>query len=256
MYSNNLPRYQKHTKEVSTATPSLEDQSEVMVSKIYESVLRMPPNVQSASTSTTRATSKILAHVSTGTSDHLSYETENATFQAKSEFMIVDLMDQMMFTMQHMGALLPNQEMESACLGQFLNKETLLELVDKEIKDREMQQRQYELEVEYYKSKVLASGHQVQREELALRQKQMEMKMVEFGVISRQTVMAQIERQRQVIKLAQILFDDEAMIDICCEHTDELYPFLDVPNMFMKAVKRYCGHENVDVYDMVNSSGI
>ena len=222
-----------------------------MVAKIYESVLRMPKSVESTSTSTKKTSDKMVTHASTGTSDRVLYETEKSAFEAKSEFMIVDLMDQMMFTMQHMGALLPNQEMESACLGQLLNKETLLELVEKEIRDRELQQRQYELEVEYYKSKVIAGGHQVQREELILHQQQLEMKMVEVGIISRQTDMAQIERQRQVIKLAQILFDDEAMIDVCCEHTDKLYPFLDVPNMFRKAVQEYCGSENVDIYEMI-----
>eukprot|EP00835_Amoeboradix_gromovi_P004468 NODE_349_length_10402_cov_0.251286.p5 type:complete len:242 gc:universal NODE_349_length_10402_cov_0.251286:1489-2214(+) len=185
------------------------------------------------------------------TSSKAIYATDTAQSEtAKSEFMIVDLMDQMMFSIQQMGALL-QPEMEQQCLSSLLAKDMLLELVSKELFDRELQIKLYAMEVDYYKAKVSSEMVKLENRKLDFKDIEMQNEICAKDLQHNDLIIMETEQQRQVAKLAQILYDDEDAVDECLANYKDLYAFVDVPNMFIRNANMVIGKDANDVYDMV-----
>ena len=103
--------------------------------------------------------------VSTMTEMRMVSSTSQTHLNEDPEFMVVDLMDKILFRMQQMAALCPTDEMESMCLEQLFDRELLQSMIQAEILVKETEMKEHQLEIEYYKSKVLMEQVSIEKED-------------------------------------------------------------------------------------------
>ena len=221
--------------------------------QFYDSNLRLPPPLCPSASTTSMQTNPSLKSVGCSTDGvdvHHIYQTEKLT-NGQSEFMIVDLMDQLMFSVQQMGALLLDPTTESRCIEELLSKQTVLELVNKEILDRELQQKQYALEVDYYKTKIYSNEIGLRNREIDLENQKMLLKEKEIGILERELTIKTIEQQRQVVMIAKDHFTQE-MVENCYISYEMLFPLVDFPEMFVEKAKSiWSCKDPEEVYEIV-----
>eukprot|EP00834_Sanchytrium_tribonematis_P008429 NODE_988_length_2781_cov_0.348248.p1 type:complete len:241 gc:universal NODE_988_length_2781_cov_0.348248:1754-2476(+) len=167
-----------------------------------------------------------------------------------SEFVVVDLLDQVIYTIQHLAAMCPNLETEIKCLENLLTKDSICSFFETEMKDRDIQQKQYEVEIEYYKAKVQSESFQIKKDELDMNVKEYELAIERTRLEERRLKTIEMEQKRQVIKKASEIFESSEMIELCCTQYESLFQWIDVPATFESMARDIM--LETDIYEMID----
>ena len=171
---------------------------------------------------------------------------------AKSEFMIVDMMDQLMFTISHLGALLPNPELEADCLKDLLTKESIMELVQVEVRDKEMQVKRYELDIESSKQKLYMEELVLKEEQNALKIKELQLLEQKQQMDKQNQELERLEYQKRVVQVATTVFDEPDTIYKCSTIYSMLYAFTDSTDMFIHVASKYGISEHKEPFELID----